>query len=78
MGIMPYVYFFPPLALLSNHYKLDWKLDDFPVFPLIFPVFEKNVTKEWRWRKKMDIGHDPHDPSQPKNKGLPDGRNIEA
>ena len=46
MGIMPYVHFSPPLALLSNHYKLDWKLKDFPVFPLIFPVFEKIVTKE--------------------------------
>ena len=34
------------MALLNNHYKLDWKLGDFPVFLLIFPVFEKIVTKE--------------------------------
>ena len=46
MGIMPCVYFFPPLALLINHYKLDWKFQDFPLFPLIFSVFEKIVTKE--------------------------------
>ena len=46
MGIMHCVYFFPPLALLINHYKLDWKFQDFPLFPLIFPVFEKIVTKE--------------------------------
>ena len=46
LGIMPYVHFFPPLALLINHYKLDWKFQDFPLFPLIFSVFEKIVTKE--------------------------------
>ena len=46
MGIMPCVYFFPPLALLIDHYKLDWKFQDFPLFPLIFSVFEKIVTKE--------------------------------
>ena len=46
MRIMPYVHFFPLLSLLSNHYRLDWKFPDFPLFALIFPVFEKIVTKE--------------------------------
>ena len=77
MGIMPCVYFFPPLELLINHYKLDWKFQDFPLFPLIFSVFEKIVTKEWQWRGKVDLGNDSQDPSGPKNQGLTDGRNIE-
>ena len=40
--------FFVHKGPCTNHvdHFLDWKFQDFPLFPLIFSVFEKIVTKE--------------------------------
>ena len=76
--IMPYIHFFPPLSLPFTYYKLYSNLKVFLLFHLIFPVFEKIVTMKWQWGKKVDMRHDSNDPSWPKNRHLPNGRNVEG
>ena len=78
MGNMPYVHFFPPLSLLSNSFFKNWKYQGKNKKIILFPVQFVMVIKECQWGKKVDIGHDFHDPSRPKNHGLPDGRNVEG
>ena len=78
MGIMAYVHFFPPLSLLSNNFFKNRKYQGKKREILKFPVQFIMVNKECQWGKKVDTAHDSHDPSRPKNQGLPDGRNVEG